>query len=41
MRRMADSNAGSRSEMRTMTLIWGVLIAFGIVTYAIIGLSHG
>jgi hypothetical protein len=38
---MAESNPGSRAAMRTMTLIWGLLIAFGIITYAIVGLSHG
>jgi hypothetical protein len=27
--------------MRTMTLIWGFVIAFGIVCYAVIGLSQG
>jgi len=27
--------------MRTMPLIWALMLAFGIVTFAIIGLSHG
>jgi hypothetical protein len=29
------------TAMRTMFFIWSFLIAFGIVTYAVIGLSHG
>jgi hypothetical protein len=29
------------AAMRIMPLVWAVVIAFGLITYAIIGLSHG
>ena len=29
------------AHMRTMFAIWSLLIAAGIVTYSIIGLTHG
>jgi hypothetical protein len=39
---LAGCKAGyALAAMRTMALTWALLIAFGLVTFTIIGLSHG